>query len=76
MNVIFPVVVISAPISDVVDTESEVAFAIAASRSRAPVIAIAPKPVTPPTIPSNSTSDVPTLAVSPKVPSTVLPKVI
>ena len=65
VNVIFPVVVIFAPMSDVVDTESEVAFVIAALRSRAPVIAIVPKPVTPPTIPSNCTSDVPTLAVSP-----------
>jgi hypothetical protein len=48
---------------DVVDTDNELALVIAASRSRAPVIPIAPRLVPPPTALSNSTSEVPTLIV-------------
>jgi len=61
-----PLVVTLAPKSAVVETEREVADVIAALRSRAPVILIAPKVplVPPPTAPLNSTSDVPTLKVS------------
>jgi len=39
-----------------VDTDNELAFVIAASKSRAPVILIAPNAATPPTAPSNSIS--------------------
>ena len=48
------------------DTDKDVAEEMAASRFKAPVIAIAPNPpfVAPPTIPLNSTSDVPTLIVN------------
>jgi len=58
-----PLVVTFAPKSAVVETESEVADVIAALRSSAPVIAIAPSVRLPPTTPLNSTSDEPTLRV-------------
>ena len=54
---------------DVLDTDRLVALAMAAFRSKLPVIVIAPKPpsVAPPTIPLNSTSLVPTFKVNPRV---------
>ena len=55
-----------APKSEVVETESEAALVIAALRSRAPVMVMAPNAplVPPPTAPLNSTSDDPTLKVN------------
>ena len=51
-----PDVVTFAPRLEVVDTDNELALVIAASRSRAPVILIAPSADDPPTTPSNSIS--------------------
>ena len=45
-----------APRFEVVDTDKELALVIAASRSRAPVILIAPRADEVPTVPSNSIS--------------------
>ena len=45
-----------APRFEVVDTDNELAFVIAASKSSAPVILIAPRRYVPPTAPSNSVS--------------------
>ena len=61
-----PEVVTLAPRSEVVETESDEAEVMAALRSSAPVMLIAPKLplVPPPTAPLNSTSEVPTLKVS------------
>ena len=56
VQVCVPVVVTFAPRFDVVDTDNEVAFVIAASKSSAPVIPIAPNAALPPTAPSNSIS--------------------
>ena len=41
------------------DTDNELALVIAASKSRAPVIPIAPRPTVPPVSASNCTSEVP-----------------
>ena len=49
-------VVTFAPRLEVVDTDNELAFVIAASKSSAPVILITPRPYVPPTAPSNSVS--------------------
>ena len=51
-----PVVVTLAPRFEVVDTDKDAALVILASKSRAPVIPIAPSADDPPTIPSNSIS--------------------
>ena len=60
-----PLVVTFAPKSLVPETDNEAALVIAAFKSKAPVMVIAPKApfAAPPTIPPNSTSLVPTLMV-------------
>ena len=70
--------VTSAPRFEVENTDSDVALAIAAFRSKIPVILIAPKVLLPPIIPStcNSVAVTVRLFVSPVFEFTVVSKVI